>query len=273
MGRFRLEKPRPAGTAGKKGRPAGSRTRQELKKNSSSPLYVQLARLIREDITSGKLQRGDTLPTEIELTQLYGVSRITVRGALSILVKDGLIYRQKGKGTVVKQAKLTRQAPGLLGIHEEIRATGRRPETRLVSFEILIDPPAEVKRSLNLKEGEETICIRRNVYADDELLGVSRAYIPGPIWSKVGLWPERLSNQSLYHLLDRAGYPLYEAEETIEVITADSELAAGLKVRRGFPLFCLTRTVYTKEGLPIEWGQNILRADKYQFRMHHWRER
>ena len=85
-----------------------------LDKNSGTPLYAQLARIIRKDITSGKWQRGDTLPTEMEMTSLYGVSRITVRGALARLVDEGFIYRQKGKGSVVKQGKLTpkRTRPG-----------------------------------------------------------------------------------------------------------------------------------------------------------------
>jgi GntR family transcriptional regulator len=244
-----------------------------LDKNSVTPLYAQLARLIRADITSGKWRRGDTLLTEMEMTVQYGVSRITVRSALACLVDEGLIYRQKGRGSVVKQGKLTRNAPGLLGIHEEIQATGRRPRTQLISLETVREFPAEIHRGLGLEEDEEAVRIRREIYADDELLGISTAYIPGSIWIAVGMPASRLANHSLYHLLDRSGYPLHEAEEIIEVVSADRELADRLKVHRGFPLFCLTRTVYTKEGVPIEWGQNILRTDKYQFRMHHWRSR
>lgn len=244
-----------------------------LDKNSGTPLYVQLARLIRTAITSGEWRRGDTLLTEMEMTAQYGVSRITVRSALACLVDEGLIYRQKGRGSVVKQRKLTRNAPGLLGIHEEIQATGQSPRTRLISLETVREFPPEIRRGLGLEEDEEAVRIRREIYADDELLGISTAFIPGSIWTALGMPAKRLGNYSLYRLLDRSGYPLHEAEELIEVIAADRELAHRLKVRRGFPLFCLTRTVYTKEGVPIEWGQNILRADKYQFRMHHWRSR
>lgn len=244
-----------------------------LDKNSGTPLYAQLARFIRAAITSGEWRRGDTLLTEMEMTAQYGVSRITVRSALACLVDEGLIYRQKGRGSVVKQRKLTRNAPGLLGIHEEIQATGRSPLTKLISLEAVREFPAEIHRGLGLEEDEGAVRIRREIYADEELLGISTAYIPGRIWLAVGMPASRLANNSLYRLLERSGYPLHEAEEIIEVVSADLELAHRLKVHRGFPLFCLTRTVYTKEGLPIEWGQNILRADKYQFRMHHWRSR
>jgi len=251
--------------------PIALQSQGDLSKNSTVPLYAQLADLIRADITAGKLKRGDIIPTERELGELYGISRITVRGALAILVEDGLIYRIKGKGTIVKQDKLTRQAPGLLGIHEEIRQSGRDPETKLVSFEIVHNPPPEARKTLELQRGDKAMRLEREVYSDTELLGISIAFIPFRIWEKIGIHPKQLGNLSLYRLLGDSGFNLYEAEETIEVITANKKIAKQLDVPKGFPLFYLNRTVYTKEGIPIECGLNILRADKYQFKMHHWR--
>jgi GntR family transcriptional regulator, N-acetylglucosamine utilization regulator len=244
---------------------------ENLNKNVQAPLYAQLADSIRSDITEGKLKKGDMLPTEKELGELYGVSRITVRGALSVLVEEGLIYRKKGRGTIVKQDKLTRQAPGLLGIHEEIRGGGSKPKTELIAFEIEDNPPAEIKHHLGLHDKEKAVKIERAIYADNEILGTTIAHIPLRIWEKIGISFKRLGNQSLYRLLGRHGFILYEAEETIEVIRADKRTAKQLDVSRGFPLFYLKRTVYTKEGIPIECGLNIFRADKYKFKLHHWR--
>jgi len=244
---------------------------KNLNKNGQIPLYAQLADLIRSDITKGRLKKGDTLPTEKELEDLYLVSRITVRGALSILVKEGLIYRKKGRGTIVKQDKLTRQAPGLLGIHEEIRGSGSKPMTKLIAFEIEDDPMSEISHSLGLHEGEKAVKIERTIYADSEILGTTISHIPLRIWQKLGIDFKRLGNQSLYRLLGQNGFKLYEAEETIEVIRADRKTSKQLDVSRGFPLFYLKRTVYTKEGVPIECGLNIFRADKYKFKLHHWR--
>jgi GntR family transcriptional regulator len=244
---------------------------KNLEKNCQVPLYTQLADLIRFDITTGKLKKGDILPTEKEFGELYNVSRITVRGALSILVEEGLIYRKKGRGTIVKQDKLTRKAPGLLGIHEEIRGSGSTPKTKLVAFEIIDNPQAEVKGSLGLHDGEKAVMIERVIYADNEILGISTAHIPLQIWNKIGINFKHIGNQSLYSLLAQNGFKLYEAEETIEVIQANTKMAKQLDVSRGFPLFYLKRTVYTKEGIPIECGLNIFRADKYKFKLHHWR--
>ena len=245
--------------------------RKNLKKDGQVPLYAQLANLIRSDITMGRLKKGDTLPTEKELEDSYQVSRITVRGALSILVKEGLIYRKKGRGTIVKQDKLTRQAPGLLGIHEEIRVSGSIPMTKLIAFEIEDDPLTEIKHSLGLHKEEKAVKIERVIYADSEILGTTTAHIPLRIWQKLGITYKRLGNKSLYRLLGQNGFKLHEAEETIEVIRADRKTAEQLEVSRGFPLFYLKRVVYTKEGIPIECGLNIFRADKYKFKLHHWR--
>jgi len=244
---------------------------EKLKKNIHTPLYTQLADLIRTDITKGKLKKGDILPTEKELGESYSVSRITVRGALSILVEEGLIYRKKGRGTIVKQDKLTRQAPGLLGIHEEIRGSGSKPKTKLIAFEIEDNPSAEIKHSLSLYDKEKAVKIERVIYADNEILGTSIAHIPLRIWDKIGISYKHLGNQSLYRLLGQNGFILYEAEETIEVIRANGRTAKQLDVSREFPLFYLKRTVYTKEGIPIECGLNVFRADKYKFKLHHWR--
>jgi GntR family transcriptional regulator len=247
------------------------KNQENLKHDVQAPLYTQLADSIRSDITKGKLKKGDTLPTEKELGELYSVSRITVRGALSVLVKEGLIYRKKGRGTIVKQDKLIRQAPGLLGIHEEIRGSGSKPKTKLLAFEIKDNPPSEIKQSLSLDDNEKAVKIERAIYADNEILGTSIAHIPLRIWDKIGITFKRLGNQSLYRLLGQHGFNLYEAQETIEVIQANTRIAKLLDVSRGFPLFYLKRTVYTKEGTPIECGLNIFRADKYKFKLHHWR--
>ena len=244
---------------------------EKLKKNVPAPLYTQLADLIRTDITEGKLKKGDMLPTEKEIGESYNVSRITVRGALSILVEEGLIYRKKGRGTIVKQDKLTRPAPGLLGIHEEIRGSGSKPKTKLIAFEIEDNPSAEIKHSLGLIDEEKAVKIERAIYADNEILGTTTAHIPLRIWDKIGITFKRLGNQSLYHLLGQHGFNLYEAQETIEVTQANTRIAKQLDVSRGFPLFYMKRTVYTKEGTPIECGLNIFRADKYKFKLHHWR--
>ena len=250
---------------------AGMEAHNRLDDNSPVPLYIQLSNLIRADISGGKLRKGDILQSEKILGATYGVSRITVRNALAILVDDGLLYRKRGRGTSVKHAKLIRQSPGLLGIHEEIRASGRAPETKLFSFATIPNPPVEVRKALDIKRNEQVIEIEREINADGELVGMTIAFIPLPVLQKLAIKIEELENHSLYRLLEHGGFKLHEAEETIEVMAASRELAQRLQVREGFPVFSLKRTVFTKDGFPIERGENIFRTDRYAFKIHHWR--
>ena len=143
--------------------------------------------------------------------------------------------------------------------------------TKLISFEIEDDPLTEIRLSLGLHDGEKAAKIERAIYVDSEILGTTLSHIPLRIWQKLGINYKKLGDQSLYRLLGQNGFKLYEAEETIEVIRADRKTSEQLDVSRGFPLFYLKRTVYTKEGIPIECGLNIFRADKYKFKLHHWR--
>ena len=113
--------------------------------------------------------------------------------------------------------------------------------------------------------------IEREIYADSELVGMTISFIPLPIWQKLAINIEELENHSLYHLLEQGGFKLHEAEETIEVMAASGKLAKKIRVRNGFPVFSLKRTVFTKDGFPIERGENIFRTDRYAFKIHHWR--
>ena len=96
-----------------------------LDENSPVPLYEQLADMLRERIRTGELQPGDPLPTELELAKTYNVSRTTARQAVLALVREGLAYRQRGKGSFVCQPRVVQQL-----VHEASRDphTGFRPE-------------------------------------------------------------------------------------------------------------------------------------------------
>lgn len=73
------------------------------------PLYQQLADIIRNSITSGELKYGDKIPTEVELSEKYNVSRITVRAAINELVESGFLIKKQGKGTFVSKPKVQRK--------------------------------------------------------------------------------------------------------------------------------------------------------------------
>ncbi|GAC1351000.1 MAG: hypothetical protein NVSMB27_38930 [Ktedonobacteraceae bacterium] len=91
---------------------------------------------MRERILAGEWKAGDLIPSERELSEKYGISRMTVRQAITDLVNDGLFYREQGKGTFVSQRKITQQLIHLTGFTEDIRARGQRPDTKILSAQM-----------------------------------------------------------------------------------------------------------------------------------------
>jgi DNA-binding transcriptional regulator YhcF (GntR family) len=97
------------------------------------PNYYRLEQHLRERITSGALKPGDPIPPESQLSRQFGVSRTTVRLALSRLVYDGLIERHRGRGSFVAEPRLEHSKP-FLSFEEEVRARGARPGIKLLDM-------------------------------------------------------------------------------------------------------------------------------------------
>ena len=108
----------------------------KLNKNSSVPLYQQLIDEIKSQITQGDLKEGDKIPTEVELSEIYNVSRITIRKAIELLVEDEILIKRQGIGTFVAAKKLNRNMNGFMGFSQSCLAEGRRPGTQLMKADL-----------------------------------------------------------------------------------------------------------------------------------------
>ena len=103
--------------------------------NSIIPMYKQISNILTEKITNGELKAGDKLPAEAELMKQFGVSRITVRTALSEMVEDGILARSQGKGTFVATRKSVHPADDRIGFNRSCILAGKTPSTKLLSIE------------------------------------------------------------------------------------------------------------------------------------------
>lgn len=186
----------------------------ELDVNSQVPLYYQLVVIIKRNITGGVLKPGDLLPSELELCDRFGISRSTVRQAFSALEAEGLVLRQRGKGTFVSRPKLKRSLNNLYSFSAEMQGMGLTPASEILAFET-IRPTADLVARLHIPEEEQVFKIVRLRRANDEPLMIETVFIPKHICPELNR--EILASHSLYKTIrERTGMKVARAVESYE---------------------------------------------------------
>src|SRR5947199_23134 len=148
-----------------------------LDKDSPNPIYLQIAEGIGELLKSGALPAGYVLPPERALCERFGISRMTLRQAMGLLDREGLIESRRGRGTVVTPARLRKQQQELKSFSEEIRDRGGRPESRLISLERKL-PGESVRDFFELGDQQKVYEIHRLRLKDGEPLALEFVRIP-----------------------------------------------------------------------------------------------
>ena len=234
-----------------------------LDRHSPVPLYRQLQELLRQWIEAGHYKPGDTLPPVPDLESQFAVSRITVRQAIAELAQEGLLQSERGRGTFVREPKITQKLNQISSWAETIQAIGMMPRTVEIQIEE-VEPPTDVKLTIPVSADGTVIRIKRLRYANEEpmctMINFIRSdYVPN-------LAREGLIGESLYETLEhRYNITLSHAEETVEATLADKQTAEKLKINKGDPLLVVTRVTYNQIDEPFEVVKVKSRADKYQY--------
>lgn len=227
------------------------------------PLYSQLREGLLALLKDGKFEEGDSFPTERELVQKYGVSRITVRRALDELVREGHLIARQGKGTFVAKPKLSRHVPQMKSFSQEMADQGRRPGSHLLSLGHQ-RVGERIATALCLPEDSWVWVVERLRLADDEPICLSLVYLNLP--QQVSLTPAELEQEpSLWKILESKGIELAYRDENIQAISAGVREAELLKVEVGAPLLFVEGTVYADRGEPVEYHQMHNRGDRYSY--------
>lgn len=228
-----------------------------------APLYRQIQSDLREWVSSGELEPGAQVETEQELMARYGVSRATVRQALSGLVAEGLLEIRRGRGTFVHGTALEHRLGGFYTFSREIERHGMRPGTRVRGIDV--EPAGdEVAEGLGLAGGTAVVALSRIRLADDQPIVSETSYLPAARFK--GLESVDFSSASLYETLTAAyGVRPVRARETFVPVLLGHEDAEVLGGDPGDPVLSVERTTYDADGVIIEFCQSILRADRYRY--------
>jgi GntR family transcriptional regulator len=228
-----------------------------------TPLYRRIQSDLRERVARGELAPGAQVETEQVLMARYGVSRATVRQALSGLVNEGLLEIRRGRGTFVHGAALEHRLGGFYTFSREIERHGMRPGTGVRS--IGVEPASDqVAEGLGLAPDTPVVALSRVRLADDQAIVSETSYLPAVRFP--GLERVDFAAASLYDTLT-GGYGVRpaRARETFVPVLLDDDDAAILGGDSGDPVLSVERTTYDSDGVIIEYCQSILRADRYRY--------
>lgn len=227
------------------------------------PLYYQLKELVKGQIERQELKPRDCLPSEREYSDRYGISRMTVRQAITELVNEGLLVRQQGKGTYVADTKIERGLMKLTSFTEDMQSRGYQPSAHLISVqEQLAEEP--VAAALGLSRMEKVLVIKRLRLADGEPMALETCHLPQARFADI--LEEDFQSESLYQILRERYQVIPErANQTIEPSIARPQLAKLLQIRTGDPVLSFETVTFDQAGRPIEYVTATYRGDRYKF--------
>jgi GntR family transcriptional regulator len=207
------------------------------------------------------LNVGQAIPSERQLTQELGVSRLTVRAALDELVRDGYLDRRHGSGTYVTEPKIA-QPLTLTSFSEEMRRRGMVPGSRTLELTIT-SAGARLARRLQVSPEEPLVRVKRLRLADAEPMAMEVLHIPEALVP--GLTKADFEDHSFYELLaERYEIVIGSGTQTIEPTVTNEEESEVLGVPLHTPAFLFERTTVSESGRIVEFVRSIYRGDRYR---------
>lgn len=241
---------------------------QPLQRDASQPLHRQLAAELRTQIERGTLSEGTKLPPERTLCDAYGVSRITVRHAISQLEQEGLVTRVQGLGTFVSASKYEQPLAEVHSFEHAMNRFGYTAGTRIhhvgtVAGDLLLS------NTLQLDSSSSIANLQIIGIGNDTPIVFYDSYFSQAVGEKIITAAQRraeahrsFSTLDLYQ--DIPGLQPVEAEQTFEATVSDVEVSALLEIPLGSPILRVTSILSSASGA-LEYRRAAYRGDKYKF--------
>jgi GntR family transcriptional regulator len=235
----------------------------EIDTGSFVPAYFQLASILHGEIMNGCLRPGDRVPSENELSEEYGLSRMTARKAISLLAEKGVVRREKGKGTFVSRPSVEGGLFLIPDFHDEMKMQGLSPDVQLLGVKLL---PAgkQPAAMLDIRKGEKVIYLERILGGGGEPLVLDRKYIL--LDRSQPLLESELGHGSMEDLFaDNPQMTPVRADLKLTATNLSKREAQLLNSAKDSPAFCMEQLIFAANEKKIIWGWLIYRGDRFSF--------
>ncbi len=236
----------------------------QLDRGNLIPRHEQLKDRLAEAIGDGRLKPGDLLPSERELAVLLGISRMTVRRALTELKAQGQLTSRFGKGWSVVASKIGQSLAGLTGFSADMRALGMQVESRVIELKMCVADQLGAQE-LGV-QGQPFYALTRVRLVNGEPIALETTFVSQQLCP--GLERFDLSRDSLYRVLrEEYGLALAWGNQEVEAALPTPREASILNMAPDIPVLRASRVVYTPHNQVVEFGMASYRGDRYKYRM------
>lgn len=227
------------------------------KRGDSTPIYMQLARNLREQIASGDIDPGNALPSERNLSDLTGMSRVTIRKAIGKLIEEGLLFRKHGSGTFVAPRI---EAPAFLSsFSDDAHRRGGKPGA-IWMMKTYASPTDDEAAMLEVTTATKVAKLSRIRLSDGEPLAIEHAVVIArflPALESLG--------DSLYEALGAGGHRPVSGQQRICASLATPTEAGIFSIRQNAEVLRIERLTRLADGTPVEFTRSAYRGDRYEF--------
>ena len=229
------------------------------------PKYLQISHWLRELIRSGRYKRGEKLPSEVELSKICRVHRNTLRQAITDLVSQGILRKEKGFGTFITSdgpVSVKHTLKQISSFKDDLSEIGIQEKTVILKAEV-VESPALVAERLFLGPGRKVVMVRRLRTGDGIPLIYEESYLPNDMFQGI---TEMDLTGSMYKIITREFKTVLErCEQDIMAVNLNRKIARLLTLPENSAGLFMESVTYNDNNIPVEVLFSYYRGDKYRF--------
>lgn len=228
----------------------------------SKPLYLQIKDVLKHKIITNEYTVGSTIPSENELEEMFGVSRMTIRQAVNELVNEGLLRKERGrgKGTVVLSNAIADKLSTVKSFTQKMQEQGLVLKNKQINIS-LVKPEPNIASALNIEPTDKVLSLSRIRMVNNDIIMYSISSVP----ASLELPFDAKLYDSLYQLLAAQNIQISHAEEYIEAMLADEEISHALEIPVNAAVLKRTRISQDQYSRNVEYTTTYYRSDKYKY--------